>query len=154
MMDLHLQEHPAELTNPAAPARSCPSTGSFCLGRCSLLAECWSWEEDAALPAWLSIPHSSALTPFSPSPGWLLGDGSPFPPWPKAWNAAGGISEVFVLRVKVLATGWGRPQYPQGAGRRQWVLLRRWFLGTAAHGAPAGTGSQECLVCDSCCLQR
>lgn len=98
-----------------APVRSCPSTGSFCLGRCSLVAECWSWEEDAVLPAWLSIPHSSGFTPVSASPGRLLGDGSPLPPWPKAWYAAGGISQLFVLRVKVLATGWDRPEYPTWA---------------------------------------
>lgn len=136
-----------------APARSCPSTGSFCLGRCSLVL--WSWEEDAFLPAWLSIPHSSGLTPLSPSPGRLLGDGSPLPPWPKAWYAAGGISELFVLRVKVLATGWDRPEYPKQAGMRQWILLRRWLLGTAVLMVLLlGLTARSLWVCDSCCLQR
>lgn len=160
LTDLHLQEHPenSEILQQAgavAPVRSCPSTSSFCLGRCSLLAECWSWEEDAVLPAWLSIPHSSGLTPLSPSPGRLLGYGSPLPPWPKAWNAAGGISELFVLRVKVLATGWDRPEYPKWAGVRCWILQRRWFLGTAVLMVLLlGLGARSPWVCDSCCLQR
>lgn len=138
-----------------APARSCPSTGSFCLGRCSLVSECCSWEEDAVLPAWLSIPHSFGLTPLSPSPGRLLGDGSPLPPWPKAWYAAGGISELFVLRIKVLATGWDRPEYPKWAGVRQCILLWRWLLGTAVLVVfLLGLGARSPWVCDSCCLQR
>lgn len=120
LMELHLQEHPAKLGNPAA-GRSCGTCKELPQHRQLLFGQMFSGCRELELgggccsAAWLSIPHSSGLTPLSPSPGRLLGDGSPLPPWPKAWYAAGGISELFVLRVKVLATGWDRPEYPKCA---------------------------------------
>lgn len=62
---------------------------------------------------------------------------------------------MFVLRIKVLATGWDRPEYPKWAGVRQCILLWRWLLGTAVLVVfLLGLGARSPWVCDSCCLQR
>lgn len=45
---------------------------------------------------------------------------SPSPPWPTAWNAPGDISWLLVLRVKVLAMSWDKPEYAELVGGRPW----------------------------------
>lgn len=62
---------------------------------------------------------------------------------------------MFVLRVKVLVTGWDRPEYPKWVGMKQWILLRRWLLGTAVLMVfLLGLADRSPWVSDSCCLQR
>lgn len=155
LADPHLQEQLAELRNPAA-GRGCGTCKELPQHRQLLFGQMFSGCRVLELGGGCCSPclaqHPTFLC-INPSHLPALGDGSPLPPWPKAWYAAGGISELFVLRVKVLATGWDRPEYPTWAGTRQWMLLGRRWLGTAVlmvfcwDGQPGVPGSVTAPAC-------